>query len=317
MTWHKDDSASEWEKPPRTLSQEFAEAIRKRSPEAALARLLADWGARLEGETRQLGELLEAVPGLSAQWRASFENDAVDYTVDRIGDDGAAWFAWWTYLLEQGPRPTFAIVSNLDALGSIDLSAPGHLDALVARIEAGDLTLKLIVPPEARRGPVASLMTLLVQSGVEIRVGDVTGWFAVTPDRAALVPAVWGEDRNIDALVLHTPSIVAALDQLFLLRWARAAPWVDGSGPRDPVIEMLCLGRTDAQIAEGLGISIRSVRRRVAAAMQRTGCVTRMELGYRLGRESILAGLTDPEGVARARGGPLSLPATPAAAAAG
>lgn len=276
------------------MSQEFAATIRTRSPEAALARLLAEWGARLESETRQLGELLEAVPELSAQWRASFENDAVDYTVDRIGDDGAAWFAWWTYLLEQGPRPTFAIVSNLDALGGIDLSAPGHLGALVERIAAGDLALRLIVPPEARTGPAASLMTLLARSGADIRVGDVAGWFAVTPDRAALVPAVWGKDRDVDAMVLRTPSIVAALEQLFLVRWAGAAPWVGGGsgdgGSRDPVIELLCLGRTDAQIAERLGVSIRSVRRRVAATMQRTGCVTRMELGYRLGRESASAG---------------------------
>lgn len=286
MTWHEDDKQDAPSDPPPTLSQEFAAAIRTRSPEAALARVLADWGARLSGETRQLGELLEAVPELSAKWRASFAKNAVDYTVDRIGDDGAAWFAWWAYLLEQGQRPTFAIVSNLEALGGMDLTAPGHLDGLLTRLMNGDLALKLIVPPEARTGSAAELMSVLNEAGVDIRVGDVSGWFAVTPDRAALVPAVWGRDRDVDALVLRTTSIVAALEQLFLERWRSAVPWGDEGEVRDPVIQLLCLGRTDAQIAERLGISIRSVRRRVAEAMRRSGADTRMELGYRLGREA-------------------------------
>jgi hypothetical protein len=166
----------------------------------------------------------------------------------------------------------------------MDLAAPGHLDGLVERLIGGELSLRLIVPPEARSGPASALMSQLHSAGAEIRVGDVSGWFAVTPDRAALVPAVWGRDRDVDAMVQHTPSILAALEELFLARWERAAPWKDGGDTPDPVIELLCLGRTDAQIAEKLGISIRSVRRRLAAAMQRAGAGTRMELGYRLGR---------------------------------
>lgn len=100
------------------------------------------------------------------------------------------------------------------------------------------------------------------------------------------MPATWGKDRDVDAMVLHTPSIIAALEQLFLVRWEASSPWQEGKTRTDPVIELLCLGRTDAQIAEELGISIPSVRRRVAAAMQREHCDTRMQLGFRLGRAS-------------------------------
>lgn len=50
-----------------------------------------------------------------------------------------------------------------------------------------------------------------------------------------------------------------------------------------PAIAELCRGRTDDEIARLLGISVRSVRRRVAAALAETGAASRMELGYLLG----------------------------------
>jgi hypothetical protein len=267
MSWHEEDI-------------ERSRDSRPRSPESELLRVLG----RLRGDAAELNELLDAGPELLAAWRASFTNDAVDYTVDRIGDDGTAWFAWWSFLLEQGSRPTLAIVSNLDALGGIDTTAPGHLEGLLQRLTTGRTALRLLVPPEARIGSTAVVMSMLHDAGVRLRVGDVSGWFAVAPGRAALVPTVWGRDRDVDAMVLHTPSMLAALEQLFLLRWEAAAPWTAGSRRPDPVIELLCLGRSDAQIAGQLGISIRSVRRRVAETLQRTGAATRMQLGYRLGR---------------------------------
>lgn len=246
---------------------------------------------RLRSDAAELGELLDAGPALSEAWRASFAKDATDFTIDRIGDDEASWFAWWAYLLEHGERPTFAVVSNLEALSGIERAAPGHLDGIVQRLAGGRLELSLIVPPEARSGPVAAMMSMLHDAGVRIGVGDVSGWFAVTPGRAALVPAVWGRDRDVDAVVLHLPSMVAALEQLFAARWERAEPWADGGDrvPADPVVELLCLGFTDAQIADRLGISVRSVRRRVAQRMQDEGASTRMELGYRLGVGSAAA----------------------------
>lgn len=258
------------------------ERVQLRSPEAAIARRVATWGARIRDDSAGLERMLEAIGPLQAAWRDSFTRDAADYTIDRIDRDEGAWFAWWSYLLDQGRRRTLAIVSNLDAIGRIDVAAPGHLAQLASRLRAGEISLELIVPPEARTGPASRLVSALVEAGAAVRVGDTAGWFAVTPGRAALVPAVWDRDRDVDALVLHVPSIVAGLEQLFRMRWETAEPWAAGAA--DPVIELLCLGLADAAIAARLGISVRSVRRRVAAAITASGAATRMELGYRLGR---------------------------------
>lgn len=279
MTCPKNDSFSPAESVAHSLSEEFRELAASRSPEAALARVFSSWTARIRRDSEEVAEVLEQMPSLTASWRAALGNDVIDYTVDRIGDDETAWFAWWGFLLEQGDHPTFAIVSNLDALGGIERAAPGQLSALLERLADGRLSLRLIVPPEAAQGRIGELMAELETAGAQLRVGDVSDWFAVTPHRAALLPAVWGEDRDVDALVVHTPAIVAALEQLFLARWSRARPW---SESLDPAIELLCEGRTDAQVAERLGISVRSVRRRVAAEMRRTGAVTRTQLGFRL-----------------------------------
>ena len=265
MAWHQDDTDPEG-------------AQRPSSPE----RLLLDLLARLQRDADELRDLVEELPLRTAAWRASYAKDTVDVTVDRIGADGASWFAWWGYLLEQGRHPTYAIVSNLDAIDGIEGLAPGHLDRLGQSLASGELSLRLIVPLGADRGAAGEVIAGLAGAGVELRVGDVSDWFAVTPNRAALLPARWGLDRDVDALVVHTPGIVAALEQLFLLRWSQARPWNER---RDPAIELLCAGRTDDQIAEKLGISVRSVRRRVAAHMQRTGAATRTQLGYLLARE--------------------------------
>ena len=187
--------------------------------------------------------------------------------------------------MERPGGEAFAILSNLDALALMEGAAPGHLDRLLGMLERGETALSLLVPAEAREGQAAAVMQRLAAAGAAVRVGDTTGWFAVGAGTAALVPAVWGKDRGVAALLVREPSIVAALEELFRLRWRDASRWQDGR-PRaatDQAIAELCRGRTDDEVARLLGISVRSVRRRVAAALAETGAASRMELGYLLG----------------------------------
>ena len=273
---------ADWER--AGLATIEGDGVRLRDPSAAVGRYLDDWLSRQRRDLAGLRQLVASAGTLSAIWRESFENDATGYTIDRIDEDGRAWFAWWSYLVERPGGQAFAILSNLEALALMEEAAPGHLGRLLGMLERGETALSMLVPVEAREGEAADLMRRLTAAGAAVRVGDTTGWFAVGAGTAALVPAVWGRDRGVAALLVREPSIVAALEELFRLRWREATPWQ--GQPRaatDRAIAELCRGRTDEEVARLLGISVRSVRRRVAAALTETGASSRVELGYLLG----------------------------------
>jgi len=261
--------------------------FRLRAPDAAVAQYLGDLAERMRRDLGGLAQLVASSGRLATAWRESFAHDAVDYTIDRIHDDGAAWFSWWSYLVEREGGESFAIVSNLDALAIMETAAPGLLDRTIGMLERGEMSLSLLVAPEARAGAAADVMDRLATAGAGVRIADASRWFAVASGEVALVPAQWGRDRDVAALLVREPSIVAALADLFRLRWRSAAPWAGArSAAADPVIAALCEGRTDGDVADRFGISVRSVRRRVAAALAETGSASRMELGRRLGEAS-------------------------------
>lgn len=81
-------------------------------------------------------------------------------------------------------------------------------------------------------------------------------------------------------------SIVAALTLWFELLWTRAAPVPELESPRGRpelgrqfLLEQLMAGATDEAIARTLGISLRTVRRRVAELMSDLGVDTRFQAG--------------------------------------
>jgi DNA-binding NarL/FixJ family response regulator len=67
----------------------------------------------------------------------------------------------------------------------------------------------------------------------------------------------------------------------------RVAPGTaaDGLPPLDrQVLTLLLAGLTDRSIASQLGLSMRTVQRRVQAQMEEAGVQTRMQLGWRAAR---------------------------------
>lgn len=125
--------------------------------------------------------------------------------------------------------------------------------------------------------------------------------------RRALVmlphPGVDDELRAADAdgLLVESSSMLDALTRLFDTVWGRAAPLslVNRKDPdRDPERELLLtllpVGMTDAAIARNLGVSERTVHRRVSALAAEYGVVSRFQLGAPLERRGLLPGSTPP-----------------------
>jgi sugar-specific transcriptional regulator TrmB/DNA-binding CsgD family transcriptional regulator len=133
-----------------------------------------------------------------------------------------------------------------------------------------------------------------VQAGEEVRVRDSVPLRLVVADRQlALLPlAPTGDDLGGGALLVHPSGLLDALLSLFDLVWAQSNPMLPaGSGIAEAdleaiddvdrhVLALLLHGLTDQAIGGQLGMSLRTVQRRVHQLMERAGVATRFQLGH-------------------------------------
>ena len=133
------------------------------------------------------------------------------------------------------------------------------------------------------------------EAGEEQRVSLVPpSDFAVFDDEAVMAVAEWG-NAAADYVLIREPMLVAAFATLFDRAFERALPVArdsDAPGSDLRLLRLLGLGLKDESIARYLGVSLRTVRRRVAALMEVHGAQTRFQLGLAVARE----GLVDPAG---------------------
>jgi DNA-binding CsgD family transcriptional regulator len=216
------------------------------------------------------------------------------------------------FLSAAGSRPGPGEVEDLGAIDG-EVSAGGNpLALLTALIESsrGDL---LFLRPDAwamareaaisevvgravasgRRSRAVYPVSVLTQApevlqrrmeqGEEVRVLDAmpTRLLVISPTHAVLPEPLGYADEP--RLLVRQGALVAALTLLFELYWERAAP-VPAEGEagieeRRFLLRQLASGAKDEQIARTLGLSLRTVRRRIAELMIELGVDTRFQAG--------------------------------------
>jgi DNA-binding NarL/FixJ family response regulator len=94
--------------------------------------------------------------------------------------------------------------------------------------------------------------------------------------------------------LVRQQGIVEALLLLFEMMWERATPLPERDGPVAPadqrrlLLEQLAAGEHDEQIGRRLGLSLRTVRRRVADLMTELGADSRFQAGVEAARRGWL-----------------------------
>jgi len=136
-------------------------------------------------------------------------------------------------------------------------------------------------------------------SGVEMRVAGAVPLRLLAVDRElALIPLTSAEagEPVRDALLVHQSGLLDGLLALFDAVWRGSRQLVasgDAIGETeadalDPIdrklLSLLLAGLTDQSIGLQLGLSLRTVQRRVRQMMDRTGVETRLQLGHHAGR---------------------------------
>lgn len=111
-------------------------------------------------------------------------------------------------------------------------------------------------------------------------------------DELALVSLEWQGITDGSMILVRTPSLVALVRELFERYWDRALPLRRAVGaPEDgqrEILELLMLGAKDESIARQLGVSLRTVRRRVADLLDDLGVASRFQAGVEAARRGMI-----------------------------
>jgi AraC-like DNA-binding protein len=135
------------------------------------------------------------------------------------------------------------------------------------------------------------------QGGLVRTMDTLPGWFLVIGDALALVPPPQGDDGTDTgaAGLVRDPTVVGVLRAVFTDYWLRARPFSQGrwrgaqiEGVSQEVnaviIRMLCTGAKDELVAKRLGMSVRTLRRRIADMLGGLGAASRFQAGFEIGR---------------------------------
>lgn len=258
------------------LADVHGETVVAAPPDQALRRVIDDEGRRLREGQEQLDALRRMLPSLAAEHMVAGEprGEAVGIEVvehDRIVE----------------------VVQSLTARASGELLwirpdqwriPEGHaVDAWVADLLRSGRRSRVIYPARAlEEAPEA--VRRRAELGENVRLlADVPGRLAVLGDVAIVREDLAGGSGAV--LVLRQPALVDLARALFEELWQRAlaVPGLEGEGgrsmARELLIERLARGAKDEQIARELGLSLRTVRRRVAEILDELGASSRFQAG--------------------------------------
>lgn len=248
-------------------------------PARALAQLVGAEHRRLEAQRERLAAVQDLLPELEAAHRAAREERTEHVEVHAIEP--------------QQVVPTLQTIA-LETTGELRWLRPQHWvsgpagDRWVGQLLGDGRRSRAIYPARALEEAPGAVRRR-AERGENVRVlGSVPGRLALVGDVAALVPRSYGPGDDV-VLVVRQRALVDSLIWLFESLWERAlvVPGLPGDG--DPVgadegarrllLEQLARGAKDEQIARTLGLSLRTVRRRVADLMDDLGAGSRFQAG--------------------------------------
>lgn len=177
------------------------------------------------------------------------------------------------------------------------LPSEQKMRAAVAEAAASGRRSRAIYPARAVEEAPEALLERMA-AGEEVRiVAHVPSRMAIIGDSGVLLSEVWGHN-NDRRLRVRQPALRAALTALFEEMWnrgialgspARAKHITLGDeGLRRLLLEELARGAKDEQIARTLGMSLRTIRRRVAELMLELGVESRFQAGVEAVRRGLL-----------------------------
>ena len=249
------------------------------APDVALQHVLRDREAELAGLRVGITRLLDDYHR-SRGLRDPSLGDLVEVVTGRE-DIEQLWLA-----LLDGAREQVAILEKPPFV-QLDIVGP-ELAVLARGVPVRSVYERATLLQPAKLAEVRALVAAGEQAGTAV---GLPFKLALVDFRWGLLPLAPGTELS-GALVVRPSPLLDALLQTFEAQWARAVP-VPAPDPQstDSQVELLTLlaaGMTDERIARRLGVSARTVQRRVSALMSGLGADNRFQAGVQANRRGLL-----------------------------
>lgn len=258
------------------LARRVEHEVRPEPPDLALGRLVSEHQERLQAEDQALADV-----------RAAISHYVLDHESGREG----AWDPVVVDAIDVGD-----LVGTMETLvhnstGDLRFMRPDQwslpsglrMDRIVmAALGAGRVSRAIY--PEVLRDDIPEPVQGRADAGEQVRVlPHVPVRLAIFGTAAAILPEHFDRTEGRRLIIRH-PALVRAMCDLFDLHWSRgiAVPGVGQSAGVDDsgqLVQMLAAGAKDEQMARVLGLSLRTVRRRVATLLVELGVQSRFQAG--------------------------------------
>lgn len=223
--------------------------------------------------------LLAALPRLVAHGRPGAASDSGMIGAVLRGHD-AVWQGWWEASAARAPRHPGVVTPDAVMLRGQVLE---DIERVAADFVARGFHMRVILDIEecfAPDGGIEPWLQAQLDAGVEVRaMTDPPSWFYVDDGVMGGIPLTWGQGNPAGMVILEPSPLLELAAAYFETLWNAAIPVGLPEPGWEPVLRLLSIGRTDKQIADGLGLGLRTVRRRIAEAMDELDAPTRFELG--------------------------------------
>lgn len=241
-------------------------------PRAALERVLNAEEAQLATRRQDLAHLRDAIDGYAADHRVGQQDS--DHTApvrESVDPESMATMYEHLAVSTDGPiRVSHQVVGH----------GPDELPVVRGLLAEGREQRAVYLSDLLQRSPDA--VDAWADAGEAQRLSPtVPSAFACFGSQVALASTEWGKDTG-EHVVLRDPVVVQAFVELFERLWAAGAPIDQSEQGDEQLVELMRQGLKDEAIARLLGISLRTVRRRVARLMDEHSVSTRFQLALRL-----------------------------------
>ncbi|MCX5407728.1 helix-turn-helix transcriptional regulator [Streptomyces sp. NBC_00335] len=269
-------------------SREGSGLLRAVSPEVGLQVIVRRQEADLLKRQQELLQSKEAMARTVAEYATLRPNTSVDGTERLVGLD-----AIQSRLEDLGRSLTGECLSIMpggaQSQSSMDASRPLDSDAMSRGIK-----LLSVYQDSARNDPATlAYARWMSENGGEVRSSPMLPPRLVIIDRRTAIVPIDPANTRLGALCTSAPGVVASLTALFEQTWEAAVPLGADRPHRAPdgndgltltereLLKLLASGLTDEAAGKRLNVSLRTVRRQMAALMERLNATSRFEAGLK------------------------------------
>jgi len=247
-------------------------------PDRVVAAAILERLAQERQATQSVVDLLEQLPALAHAWDLGQSPEGRAIQGEVIEGDANALNRWYALIARLTPNNPGASHPDLSFIH--DHVVP-NLDRFREEFGGRGFAIRYLFPASAiETDRDRAAIDVLHELNAPVRVTTaLPSWFYVDRGVMAGLPQTWGATSPGGMVMVYSTPVVEAISWLFESLWSSATPLPLENDGFEPVLGLMSRGRSDEQIAAALGLGVRTVRRRIAEAMDRYDVSTRFELG--------------------------------------